>query len=114
MREENAVLNNGTRADIVHYSFAGNPTIIELKRLSMLQDDNNILSLALKINDDIAKTALINRNTGLNTPWYVIGIGLDSGSTGGGVDHAKQFNFGQATYWTQANQDSPTIFWCRY
>ena len=117
LREESQVYNNGTRADIVHYSLQNTSNVIELRCQSMLQDEINIGSLANRINDDITKIALGNRNLAQNLPntrWYVIGIRVDSNITGGAVAHAKQFNFGRATNWTQANQFSPTIFWCTY
>ena len=116
-REDDTVYNGGgRRADIVHDPLAGNPKVIELKCQSWLQDHNNIVSLANNINADITKIAPANRNGALNpnTRWYAIGIGIDANISGGAVNHAKQFNFGQATYWTQANQYSPTIFWCTY
>lgn len=118
-REDDEVYNNGAgiplrRADIVHSALFGYPNVVELKCQSWLQDHNDITSLANNINTDIAKIAHANRNAAQyqNANWYVVGIAVDI--HGGAVAHAKQFNFGQATRWTQANAQSPIIFWCTY
>ena len=124
-REDNTVFNGGRRrADVVHTPIPGNPngdipSVIELKCQSWMQDAIDLDNLAKEINKDIAKIALANRNGALNPRprWYAIGIGIDAFQIGGAVDHAKHFNFVQATNWTQAspvNQFSATIFWCTY